>query len=180
MSESTVLVFALIGFGLLVILLFGIGAAVHVWWASRQENRRAEREAALKKEMLDRGLSVDEIERVIRATAEQPKQPISDEDEKEVAGEFGALLVSCKPGTIEEVFVLFKAADLATRRAMVSAISQMRDQLASEVTDEQVRAVVRGLARPAETSPESAPSANDLPRFTGTASRISDAFHLPE
>jgi hypothetical protein len=169
-----------VGFFLLPLLFTGIGVALKVWWASRQDNLRAEREAALKKDMLERGLSADEIERVIRATAGQPKQPTSDEEEKEVAGQFGALLVSCKPSTLEEVFALFKAADGATRRVMVSAISEMRDQLESDVTDEKIRAVVRGLACPLATSTESATAAIDLPPLTETASRISGAFHLPD
>jgi hypothetical protein len=46
--------------------LIGITAIVSVMWANV---RKAEVEANLKREMLDRGMSAEEIERVIKATA---------------------------------------------------------------------------------------------------------------
>jgi hypothetical protein len=193
MSQIDTNIFLFLGFGLFFFLLMGIGIALNVWWVSRQESRRLEREAALKKDMLEReaalkkdmlerGLSADEIERVIRATAEQPEPPAKVVDkETEVAGQFGALLGCCEPNSLEEMFALFKAADAATRRAIVSAVSEMYEHSENgELTDEQIRAVVRGLARPSATSTESATAAIDLPPLTGSASRIADSLRFSE
>jgi hypothetical protein len=184
MSESAFVIALLLGLLLLMFVLVGIGIALNAWWISRQENLRAEREAALKRHMLDRGLSVDDIERVIRATAEQPKQPANSVDEDvDALGEFAGLLGACQahPDAIEEVFPIFRAADSVTQKAILRAITEMRDSSEEEtITKDQIRAVVRALARPAEKPAELPAPANDLSPLTGTASRISDAFHLPD
>ncbi|MBN1489812.1 MAG: hypothetical protein JXA69_07835 [Phycisphaerae bacterium] len=44
------------------------------WWKVRQH----ELETALKQDMLNRGMSVDEIERVMRATRGKPDEPKDD------------------------------------------------------------------------------------------------------
>ena len=181
MSETLLLLAGLGGFVLLLMILLFIGLAVNEWWTARQEARRAEREVALKKHLLERGLSVEEIERLIRVTEERPKEPETIEEEGEVAGEFAALLGGCQPSAIEEIFALFQATDLATRRAMLSAVTKMRDESEKgKITDEQIRAVVRGLARPAGPSTESATPANDLPALTDVAPRYTDSIRLSD
>jgi hypothetical protein len=181
MPESVFVLALLFGSLLFVGLLVFLGVSLNTWWNSRQEASRAEREAALKREMLDRGLSVDEIERLIRATAEPPTK-IEDED-IDALGELGGVLGTCepeaKPETIEEILAIARTADSKMRRAMVSAVSEMHGN-AGTITDEQIRAVVRALARPAGPSTPSTPPVVDVPPFTSAASRITDAFHLPE
>jgi hypothetical protein len=181
MSEASMGILVFLGFLVLLVLLVMLGVAANVWWISRQQARRAEREVELKREMLDRGLSVDEIERLFRATAEQPKQPRSVDEENEIVGEFGGLLGTCQPSTIEEVLMLFQIADWTTRRAMVSAVTEMRAQSETgKITDEQICAVVRGLARLSRSSVESATQTNDLPSLTGSAPRVADAIRLSD
>lgn len=166
-------------FGLVVI----VGCFVMAELNSRKEARRAEREVELKKHMLDRGLSADEIERLIRVTAEPRTQPAKINDEEvDALSEIGGLFGWCedaKPEAIEEVLAIARTADPKMRRAMVNAVEQIRDT-SGALTDEQIRAVVRALAHPAEPSTQAKTSVEDLPRLTGTASRRSDAFHLPE
>jgi hypothetical protein len=184
MSESTIALIVFIGSLLLLGLLVMVGATVNTWLTSRQEARRTAWEAALKKDMLDRGLSVDEIERLLRATAEPPKKPVEINDEDVNAlGELGGLLGCCepdaKPEAIEEVLAIARTADPKMRRAMVSAVTEMREN-SGTIKDEQIRAVVQALARPAGPSTQTKTLVEDLPPLTGTASRITDAFHLPE
>jgi hypothetical protein len=179
MSESTLIFLTLFGFIFLLLLLLGMGAAANMWWTSRQETRRAEREIAHKKDLLERGLSIDEIERLLHASAEQPKQVAKiDDAEADVMGEFGGILGACeaKPEAIEEILTVIRAADSATKRAMLRAIKEMSDSSGEYITDEQVRAVVRALSRPSGSSTEPATPSNELPPLTDTASRISDAF----
>jgi len=47
----------------MIVITSVTGTIAHVW----QKVRRAEQEAALKQDMLQRGLSVEDIERVLRA-----------------------------------------------------------------------------------------------------------------
>jgi hypothetical protein len=184
MSESAIVGLLLFGALLIILLLVFAGIAFQVWWHSRQEAHRAEREIALKKEFLDRGLSVDEIERLIRATAEPPKQPVEiDDEDVDALGELGGLLGRCepdaKPEAIEEILAIARIADTKMKRAMVSAVEEMHE-VAGTITDEQIRAAVRALARPAGPSTQSTAPTNDLPPLAGTASRITDAFQLPK
>lgn len=174
---------ALFGFILLLIILLGLGAAANVWWTSRQETRRAEREIAHKKELLERGLSIDEIERLLHASAEQPKQVAKiDDADTDVMGEFGGLLgvAEAKPDAIEEILAIVRAADSATKQAMLRAVKEMSESSGEYITDEQIRAVVRALARPVEKPGESATLSPDLPLLPDAASRISDAFRTAE
>lgn len=177
MSETLVMFGGLFGFILLLLILVFVGVAINAWWTARQEARRIERETAFKRELLDRGLSVDEINRLLRATAEQPKM---DDEDVDVVGEFVGLLSACQPNAIEEISAIFQAADLATRRAMLSAVTHMRDSSETgKITDEQIRAVVRGLARPAAPADSLAPP-NDLPPLIGPASRITESLRFSD
>jgi hypothetical protein len=183
MSEGAILLLGVLGFFLLLLIFVGVGATVNMWWTSRQETRRAEREVAHKKDLLDRGLSIDEIERLLHASAEQPKQVAKiDDADTDVLGEFGGLLgvAEAKPDAIEEILGIVRAADSATKQAMLRAVKEMSDSSGEYITDEQIRAVVRALSRPSGPSTESATPLNDLPPLTGAASRISDAFRTPE
>ena len=183
MDSTLLFLFGLFGFVLLLLILVGMGAAANMWWTSRQETRRAEREIAHKKDLLERGLSIDEIERLLHASAEQPKQVAKvDDAEADVVGEFGGILGACeaKPDAIEEILAIVRAADSATKRAMLRAVKEMSDSSGEYITDEQVRAVVRALSRPSGPSTEPATPSNELPPLTATASRISDAFRTSE
>jgi hypothetical protein len=67
------------------ILIGGLVALVAIATAMWRSVRRAEVEASLKQDMLNRGMTVDQIERVIRASAAAPEYgetagPISDNE----------------------------------------------------------------------------------------------------
>lgn len=184
MNDATILFFVLLGTGISILLFCLVAIAVNQSWNARQAARREEREAALKKDMLDRGLSVDEIERLIRVTAEQPKKPVEIADEDvDALGELGGLLGRCepdaKPEAIEEILAIARTADWKMKRAMVSALTEMHE-VAGTISDEQIRAAVRALARPAGPSTESVSLPSDLPPLKEAASRFSDAFRASD
>jgi hypothetical protein len=59
------------------IMPFVAGGLVMVVWASLyywQKNRATEIEAGLKRDMIERGMSADEIERVLKATAQPAEE----------------------------------------------------------------------------------------------------------
>jgi hypothetical protein len=184
MSRADITVILVFGILLTLLLLIFVAIAVQVWWNARQEARRVAWEAALKRDMLDRGLSVEEIERLLRATAEPPKKPVEiDADDVDALGELGGLLGRCepdaKPEAIEEILAIARTADTKMKRAMVRAVEGMHE-VAGTITDEQIRAAVRALARPMGTSTQPVSLSNDLPPLTGTTSRISDAFRTSD
>jgi hypothetical protein len=152
------------------------GTIAHAW----QKVRRAEQEAALKQDMLQRGLSVDEIERVLRATAKQPETHADHSADKHVLQEFAEILGSCgaSPAAIEEILGMVQSADSASKQAILHAVEGLRDGSAEELKDEQIRAVVRALARPARPAEELATplSTKDVPALNVSASRFSDAI----
>lgn len=162
----------------MIVITSVAGTIAHAW----QKVRRAEQEAALKQDMLQRGLSIEEIERVLRAPAKQSETRADKSGDKYVLQELGMILGACQasPAVIEEVLPIVQAADSATKQAILQAVQGVREGSEEEIEDEQIRAVVRALARPSGPSTEPATPANDLPPLTGPASRISDAFRTAE
>jgi hypothetical protein len=128
-----------------------VGTIAHAW----QKIRRAEAATRLQQAMLERGLSVDEMERLLRPAAlvnegsdtqsPAPETPLSEEQLVEklanrLAGE------SASEGTIQQVMEAFHASDLPGKRLLYHAIFGLSEGF--QATDEQILAVVRGLCRP--------------------------------
>src|SRR5579859_1095190 len=98
MDDFVIILLCTLGPLFLILILTGVTIRSLQWWTSRQAVRRAERETELKKEMLARGLSVEEIERLLRATAEQPKKAVEiDDEDVDVLDEPAGLLGCCEP-----------------------------------------------------------------------------------
>jgi hypothetical protein len=142
------------------VIICSVTATIAQAW---QKVRRGEQEGALKQEMLRRGLSVEEIERLMHATARPQESEAASPDEKAVEklvaclGEHGA-----SARVIEPVLAAVRSADPALRRPLCRAVKAVLENssLDGEAKDEQVLAVVRGLAaadRPAAV--EEAPAA---------------------
>lgn len=146
-----------------------------------QKVRRAEQEAALKQDMLQRGLSVEEIERVLRASAQPPSDNAKESDEhvlEEMAGILGGCQAS--PRGIEEILAMVQAADSASKSAILRAVQGLRDGSEEDIKEDQIRAVIRGLAHPTGQPGESALPRNDSPALAGAASRFSDAIRASD
>ena len=135
-----------------------VGTVMSAW----KKVRRDEQEAALKHEMLRREMSVEEIERVLRASAKHEDEAKPSADEKCIE-DMAAHLAECKASTsaIEEVLTAVRAADPAQRKAIARSVQSIVDN-AGEVTEAQIIGVVRGLTRPvaaAQRGPQSPASA---------------------
>ncbi|HVS39632.1 MAG TPA: hypothetical protein VMS17_29010 [Gemmataceae bacterium] len=101
--------------------------------------RRVEAATALKQAMLARGLSVDEMERLLRPAA----------DERLVGGLAEWLgMVDASGETIKAVLEAFQAADPSTKRLLYRAIVAVGGAAEGKPCDEQILGVVRGLFRP--------------------------------
>jgi hypothetical protein len=114
------------------------GIIAHAW----QKIRTAEAEARLKQAMLERGLSVDEMERLLQPQSPAPKCLLSDEElvkalAKHVAGR--------SEETIKRVMGTFNASDPPSKRLLCHAILGLFDY--EFPSDEKILAVVRGFCR---------------------------------
>jgi len=110
----------------------------------------------LKMQMLQRGMSAEDIERVLTCSSvPQPAQRlpgpvgIDGESLNEVVAALGEHEVSAR--TIEQVLISFRSVDEATQRLVSEAVQNL---LASgdEIEDEQILAVVRPLCQPKDAS----------------------------
>jgi hypothetical protein len=114
--------------------------------------RRADREAALKKEMLQRGLSVEEMERVLRASAKPQEETAAASADDEAIEELVTCLAACEsPGhVIEQVLAAVRATEPSLKQAICRAVQALVNSsgLEGEARDEQILAVVRGLCPP--------------------------------
>lgn len=168
-SSDVIVIFgSILGLFLLAVLIVG-------GWNAHSASLRAEREADFKKHMLGRGLAIEEND---RASAE-----LAEKEAGDAQRELARLLACCEPDAkleaIQEILALARAADAKRRRAMVHAVTELRNS-SGPITDEQIRAVVRALARSAGPSTSAIKPGDDLLPRTGTPPRITDAFHLPE
>jgi hypothetical protein len=141
-----------------------------------QKVRRAEQEVALKHEMLRRGLTVEEIDRLLRAgskSSEKAAAPANDEGAVEALteslGECGA-----SPQLIEQVLAAVRDAEPSFRQTICGAVQGViRGSNAN--TEEKIVAVIRGLSPAPAPPPEadSAPGARPAP-----AASAEEAFQL--
>jgi hypothetical protein len=121
--------------------------------------RRAEQEAVLKQDMLQRGFQAEDIERVLHATSvPPPASPASTVElsfgakslaDEQAVEQLAAYLSACSASTIEEVLAAVRGADLSTQRAILKAVEAMNDNSWTGVSDETLLAVVRALCDPA-------------------------------
>jgi hypothetical protein len=145
------------------IIVCSVTATIAQAW---QKVRRDHQEFLLKSDMLERGLSVDEMERVLRANSKTVVKIASSADEKAVADLVDNLgMYGVSGRVIEQVLAAVRSADPAFRRALCRAVKGVMEnsKLEGEAKDEQVLAVVRGLSpagRPAaaEDVPPASPA----------------------
>jgi hypothetical protein len=97
------------------------------------------------RDFLQRGLSVDEIERLLRA--QQAASPAKLVNECELEAGLASLLVQHEVSatTVEQVFRVYQSADAATKQAVYDAIEEMLDSGAGE---DQLLTAVRALCSP--------------------------------
>jgi hypothetical protein len=137
-------------------LLFGmitittVAGAVATAWCRVQQ---ATIDAELKRDMLQRGMSCEEIERVLAASAQPKNRPwsagaegISVESLNEVVSVLGQVMAP--PAVIEEVLSAFRSADSHTQELISEAIQNLVGSATHKVTGEQILAVVRPLCQP--------------------------------
>ncbi|HEY1376798.1 MAG TPA: hypothetical protein VGF55_08380 [Gemmataceae bacterium] len=134
---------AALGGCLTVVLIVALG----VWCSVRH----AETAANLKRDMLQRGLSVDEIEHVLRAPAEVPAFA----SEKELEAGLASLLVQNEVAgpTVERVLRAYQATDPATKKAVYDSLEEI---IGSEPSEDQLLAAVTALCPPRTGAPPAA------------------------
>ena len=137
-------------FGMITIMVV-VGVLSTTWTVTRQANLDAD----LKRDMIQRGMSAEDIERVIAASANSTRarpssaQGISEDSLNEVVSVLGQ--VGASPEVIEEVLSAFRSADVPTQEAVSEAIQHLVES-ADEVTGEQIVAVVRALRQQKEAA----------------------------
>jgi hypothetical protein len=116
------------------------GVAIFWCWA-----RRTEIHANLMRDFLQRGLSVDEIERLLRA--QEAAAPAKVVNERALEAGLASLLVQheVSAATVEQVLRVYQSADAATKQAVYDAIEEMLDSGAGE---DQLLTAVRALCSP--------------------------------
>jgi hypothetical protein len=115
-------------------------------WRKVQESEHA---AALKQSMIERGMSVDEIERVLRAA---PATSDSEEALDESTRISKKLAEHGVPGpAVEHIVGAYHAANPGTKKTLSATVVAMLDGGADS---EQVLAAVRAIARPSATAPQ--------------------------
>jgi hypothetical protein len=105
--------------------------------------RRAQIAADLKRDLVQRGLSVEQIERLIDGPREDEKPYY----EKQLEGSLASLLAQSEvPGPLmTEVLRIYQATDGGTKKAVYDAIEEI---IGSEPTEDQLLAAVRTLCPP--------------------------------
>jgi hypothetical protein len=155
-----------------VAVIFTARGIANAW----ERVRRGEQEAALKREMLQRGLGVEDIERVLRDSSKEQAKPAatpapSPEQQalEEMVTTLGENGVSVSGPVLEEALATIRDADPVTQQAICRTVSAMVTATVGageEVKDEQILGVVRGLRRPARSAQPSAlaPSLEPAPK----------------
>jgi hypothetical protein len=140
-----------------LVIVSVVGTVTQAW----QKVRRADREAALKEAMIQRGLSVEEMERLLRAGSKAPEESAynaTDDDAIEELSEKLAESHASAP-TVEEVMTGLRDADSSTRQTICRAVKAVINGAeGGDPIDPLILAVVRGLCRPAAAPAEPGPS----------------------
>jgi hypothetical protein len=129
------------------VFLLGGGSAIITLISSLAKHWRKVREsehlAALKQSLVERGMSVEEIERVVRAA---PESQELDADETPVVQLTRKLAEQeLSPDALEEILRAFQASDPVTQKTLAHTVEALSDNGAKA---EHIVAAVRALARP--------------------------------
>jgi hypothetical protein len=132
-----------------VLLVAGILITALLFW---RRVRLVQAEAALKTAMLQRGLTVDEMERLLRAgpRAERPPPPLTTEDQiiGEIVGHMTGPDVSEQD--LEKVLAALTAVEPGKKLALCSTLLRMIKM--SDPDPDRMLAVIRGLTPGASTA----------------------------
>ena len=128
--------------------------------------RESEHLAALKQSLVERGLSVEEIERIVRAAPESQDQ----ETDETPAVQLTKALAEQKvpPEALEEILRAFQASDPATQRTLAHTVEALCE---NDAKAEHILAAVRGLARPSGSVKTSPPEEHDVTDATASFRR---------
>jgi hypothetical protein len=143
---------------LVIIFLFGGGvitSVVALIARNWRQARESEHLAALKQAMIERGMSAEDIERVVRAAPEAaPAGDSKAHDKTLLVRRLTEKLTEQEvpAGPLEEILGAFAAADLGKQEMLVDVVENLFDGGADV---ERVLVVVRALCRPAP-SPDAA------------------------
>jgi hypothetical protein len=122
------------------------GVAIFWCWARRTEVR-----ANLMRDFLQRGLAVEEIERLLRVQHD-PTPAAKLVNERELEANLASLLVQYEvsAATIEQVVRVYQGTDPATKKAVYDAIEEMLESGAGE---DQLLTAIRTLCLRHERAP---------------------------
>jgi hypothetical protein len=142
-------------FWFLVFLTVIVTSVVYALTEAWQKVRRAELETALKRQMLDRGLTVAEMEQLLRASPRSsPPAPADGRVVEKVAETLAEH--QAPPQVIEQVLIAVRRADPGTQQAIHRAIEAVVAKALEEdepANAEAILAFVRGLSTPVERAP---------------------------
>ena len=130
--------------GLIAVLVAaGIATTGLLFW---RRVRLAQADAALKQGMLQRGLTPDEIERLIRVDTTNQTLPRADDAAIE---ELAECLGACEvpEAVIEQIMGAVRAAEPPMRQPVCSAVLGLVRGSGGDATEEKILAVVRGLTK---------------------------------
>jgi hypothetical protein len=126
-----------------------VGTIAHSW----QKIRRAETATRLKQTMLERGLSVDEMDRLLRPTASSDDESDTQNPAPESIGSDGQLVQSLtsylaghREETIQRVMEALNASDPPGKRLLCHAIIGLFEGAGGN--EKEILAIVRGFCRP--------------------------------
>ena len=126
-----------------VLLIVLVAITVTQWRWAREARLRAE----LLKEMLHRGLTVEDIERLLRQSPGEPS-PTAGLTDKGVEGEIAVLLAGLvEPPQMEAALRALRTAGPETRRAVRAAVAEMVE---NEVDGNVIVAAIQSLCAPAD------------------------------
>jgi hypothetical protein len=106
--------------------------------------RESEHQAALKQSLVERGMSVEEIERIVRAAPESHELEADETPVVQLTKNLAEQEVP--PEALEEILRAFHASDPATQRTLAHTVAALCENGAKA---EHILAAVRALARPA-------------------------------
>jgi hypothetical protein len=136
----------------LVSVVGGLATVVAIVWAvSWAAVRRAEIATDLKRDLVARGLPVDQIERIV-----QGPSPAAAAVGKELEAQLASILVQQEvpAHVMDEVLHVFQQTDATTKQAVYNSLVEIVE---AEASDEHLLAAVRGLcAPPPARQPDSA------------------------
>jgi len=130
-------------------LFLTIAVAVLSW--NRRMVRETEIAANLKRELIQKGYSVEQIAQLVAVPLQGARDKVN---EKEREAQLASLMVQYEVtgGTLEEILRTYQATDAATKKAVYDSVQEM---LEAEGTEERVLAAVRALCPPKPAPSES-------------------------